>query len=286
MQLCTPLIPSAEQKILLEALQLRRSILIQGEPGTGKTTLAHWLLEHKKNHRPITQIYLDGKNSKGEQLEVQLEEKTNQQHEIILIIDAAELIPLLLQMKIVRLIDRHRMTIISTANLSLAKKVVKGEFRADLYSRLKHQSIVLKPLRELPECLPEILRRTAFLRANLLLDKNALQVLARHPWPGNLREVSNLFENLRNHPNFPQINNWELLLRQKTPMAEHIKNNAYEMDDTTLQQLHQQGLRKFLKNMEQLLVQKIYQKNQGHVRKTLQDLKISSGTFYRAITPS
>ncbi|MEK6623972.1 MAG: sigma 54-interacting transcriptional regulator [Bdellovibrionota bacterium] len=275
MRLYTPLIPLPEQKILVEALRLRRSILIEGENGTGKSMLARWLAAHMERYKSMTQIYLDCKELCKNHFEIHFLDKINNQYGALILIDGVEFIPLHHQAKILRIIEQRQLVIISTAPVSLAKRVIKGEFRADLYSRLRGQSILLKALREMPEHLPFILRHVAFSQANIHLDKSALQVLGQYTWPGNLREVANLFDKLHHHATYPHIHDWETLLKQTS-----LKNQDRDIDFQNLQKL---GLRKFLRNLEQSIVQKIYEKNRGHVRKTLHDLKISSGTFYRAL---
>ncbi|HAZ12144.1 MAG: hypothetical protein A2X86_01275 [Bdellovibrionales bacterium GWA2_49_15] len=279
MQLYTPLISANEQKILEEAVRLGKSILIEGEKGTGKTNLAHHLASHKKKAKPLHLVCLDCGGLTSEQLEHSFGMTGHHHMEILVLLDGVELIPLHLQAKVYQFIKHDRVTSLSTSQISLAKKVIKGEFRGDLYSRLKCQSIFLKALRELPEQLPNILSKLALIKADLHLDKTALQSLEQHTWPGNVREAANLFSGLRNHPLYPHINDWEGLFRPP-------KHHDGPLDNITWQKLQKQGLRKFLRNLEQTLVRAIYEQNQRHVRKTLQDLKISSGTFYRALAPS
>jgi len=80
--------------------------------------------------------------------------------------------------------------------------LMEGKFRDDLYYRLNVVKIVLPPLRERPEDIP--LLATAFLREfNELYDKKDLRfspkTLARlqtHDWPGNVRQLRNVIENL------------------------------------------------------------------------------------------
>jgi len=78
--------------------------------------------------------------------------------------------------------------------------VVAGSFRADLFYRLNVLPIRLPPLRErvadleaLVEALSEDIARRSGLPARSL-GPEALALLARAPWPGNIRELRNALE--------------------------------------------------------------------------------------------
>jgi len=78
--------------------------------------------------------------------------------------------------------------------------VSSGQFRSDLYYRLSVLPIELAPLRErkadiealCDHILEEIARRTG--RALRELTPTALALLAAYPWPGNIRELANMLE--------------------------------------------------------------------------------------------
>ncbi|MGH9533425.1 MAG: sigma 54-interacting transcriptional regulator [Terriglobales bacterium] len=73
-----------------------------------------------------------------------------------------------------------------------------GRFRIDLYFRIGVVELTSPPLRERREDLPglvEYLRRVlnaAYHRSARPLSADALQLLAAHTWPGNIRELENL----------------------------------------------------------------------------------------------
>jgi DNA-binding NtrC family response regulator len=89
---------------------------------------------------------------------------------------------------------------IAITNEDLAARVKAGTFREDLFFRLNVVPIVVPPLRDRMEDLPEltnyilgqIARRDAGPRRRL--GAGALEVLARHDWPGNIRELRNVLE--------------------------------------------------------------------------------------------
>jgi transcriptional regulator with PAS, ATPase and Fis domain len=86
--------------------------------------------------------------------------------------------------------------IVSATNRDLAALVADGRFREDLYWRIKGAEVRLPALRQRSGDVPLLARfflnRAAHLspdgRAKLLSDA-ALEVLASHAWPGNLREL-------------------------------------------------------------------------------------------------
>ena len=73
-----------------------------------------------------------------------------------------------------------------------------GRFRLDLYFRIGVVGLAVPPLRERSEDLPVLvayLRRilnAAYRRSAPPLSADAMQLLAAHPWPGNIRELKNL----------------------------------------------------------------------------------------------
>jgi two-component system response regulator HydG len=87
--------------------------------------------------------------------------------------------------------------ILAATNENLEQAINEGRFREDLYYRLNELSIFVPPLRERVEDIP--IYANGFLKqANHEMDKNvrgftseAMQILERHSWRGNLRELRN-----------------------------------------------------------------------------------------------
>jgi DNA-binding NtrC family response regulator len=80
--------------------------------------------------------------------------------------------------------------------------VKEGKFREDLYYRLSVVPLRLPPLRERQDDVPLLLAHylERFAKENSVaaakLSPEALAVLVRYPWPGNIRELRNACENL------------------------------------------------------------------------------------------
>lgn len=122
-------------------------------------------------------------------------------------------VPLNLQVKLLRAIEQKEIMpvgstkseiidvrIVAATNKNLAAEVEKGNFRTDLYYRLNVVEIVIPPLRERPEDIPELINH--FLRQyNVQLNKKihsveaaALNLFMKYDWKGNVRELENAIE--------------------------------------------------------------------------------------------
>jgi transcriptional regulator with GAF, ATPase, and Fis domain len=92
--------------------------------------------------------------------------------------------------------------ILCATNRNLEQMVARGEFREDLYYRLKGIQVELPPLRERAEDLgllaAAILERVAEERAaeQKRLHPDAVRLLERHSWPGNIRELENVIRSV------------------------------------------------------------------------------------------
>jgi len=92
--------------------------------------------------------------------------------------------------------------LIVATNVDLESAVKDGRFREDLYYRINVIPVKLPPLRERLEDLPELVRLFVN-RYNVKFRKRvdgfsaeALTVMSRHWWPGNIRELENVVERL------------------------------------------------------------------------------------------
>ena len=90
--------------------------------------------------------------------------------------------------------------VIAATNQNLSKAVAEGRFREDLYYRINVIPIVLPPLRERREDIPLIAEH--FLgkyngqmgKSVSAISREAMDLLMRHDWPGNIRELENIIE--------------------------------------------------------------------------------------------
>ncbi len=90
--------------------------------------------------------------------------------------------------------------VVAATHRDLPAMVLDGAFREDLLYRLDAVTLVVPPLRDRAEDVPDLARR--FLaaaaatcgRAFVAIDATALDLLCRQPWPGNVRELRNAIE--------------------------------------------------------------------------------------------
>ncbi len=92
--------------------------------------------------------------------------------------------------------------VIAASNKDLRQEIEKGAFREDLFYRLNVLPIDVPPLRDRREDIPALVRHFVRVHAEEQglklkdITDDALDVLARHDWPGNIRELRNQVERL------------------------------------------------------------------------------------------
>jgi len=90
--------------------------------------------------------------------------------------------------------------VVTATNKNLAELVTQGQFRSDLYYRIKVLEVHLPPLRDRKDDLPllcdHFLRKynVKYKKSILNLSDEAFEILANHDFPGNVRELENLIE--------------------------------------------------------------------------------------------
>ena len=208
--------------------QTDSTVLLLGETGTGKELLAHGIhaasLRAAKpfigiNIAAVPETLLEaeffgvapgaytGAERKGRDGKFKLADGGT------LLLDEIGDMPLGLQSKLLRVLQEQEVEplgsnqvqhvdvrIIAATSRDLPAMVAAGSFRADLYYRLNVLPIRLPALREriadleaLVETLADDIARRSGL-AHKSVSADALDLLARHPWPGNIRELRNVLE--------------------------------------------------------------------------------------------
>ncbi len=130
-----------------------------------------------------------------------------------LFLDEISELPLPLQAKLLRVLEERKVRpvgseqevpvdvrVVAATNRKLVEEVAAGRFRRDLYYRLQVVEVVLPPLRDRLDDVPDLV--DYFIGqlsprlgvAELARDAAALARLARYSWPGNVRELKNLIE--------------------------------------------------------------------------------------------
>ncbi|MCL4560253.1 MAG: sigma-54 dependent transcriptional regulator [Chloroflexi bacterium] len=203
------------------------SVLITGETGTGKEVLAQFIHQNgPRSSKPF--IAINCAAIQNTMLESELfgyeagaftgaERRKNGLMEVadggILFLDEISSMPMDTQAKLLRAIEERAfrrvggtnmihvdVQILAASNRNLLSMIKDGNFREDLYYRLKVVDLHVPPLRDRKEDIPELVG--FFLRLNNSrqglnitdVSPQAMHALINYDWPGNIRELSNAIE--------------------------------------------------------------------------------------------
>jgi transcriptional regulator with PAS, ATPase and Fis domain len=99
-------------------------------------------------------------------------------------------------------VQKTNVRIVAATNVNLFDAIEKGKFREDLYYRLSTVDITLPPLRERKDDIHLLFRKFSadfahkYKMPPLKLDENAVQVLQKFRWSGNIRQLRNVAEQI------------------------------------------------------------------------------------------
>lgn len=156
-------------------------------------------------------------------------------------------------------IKKFKGRLIFATNKNLEQKVKKGEFREDLYYRLRFLQIELEPLRDLSNCV-EIIYSECRKRKLVFTDK-AWNALVNYTWPGNYRELKQTLAYLELYNQVIDIGQLPLWLKSSSEMIE-IKS-------------YQNAINSF----EYSFLKKNYLKNKGKLNQTARNLEMNKVTL-------
>src|SRR6476661_2529223 len=204
------------------------TVLVRGESGTGKELVARELHERNSARRNGSFVAVNCAALPSELIESELfghekgaftgaaarrEGKFEQADGGTLFLDEIGDMSSNVQAKLLRALEERRIErlgandsipvdvrIVSATHRPLEQEIEKGNFRADLFYRLRVLTIDIPPLRERREDIPllaEQFTRTAAERYSLPLRQiaqSALRRLVDYDWPGNVRELKNTID--------------------------------------------------------------------------------------------
>ncbi len=205
------------------------SVMISGESGTGKEMFArgiHELSERDGLFIPINSSAIPaelfeseffgyapgaftGASRKGKAGYFEMADAGT------IFLDEISELPLLAQAKLLRALQEHEVMrvgsgtaikvdvrVIAASNKNLVEMMRQNKFREDLYYRLNVVGINIPPLRARQQDIPLLIKYfvTAMAKKNKKtvssVDKDVIDLLCKYSWPGNIRELMNVIENL------------------------------------------------------------------------------------------
>jgi len=212
-----------------QAAQTNARVFIYGENGTGKELVARAIFQNsKRNQKPFVEIncaaipedlieselfgYERGAFTGAIDRKIG---KFEQAHLGTIFLDEICDMSLSTQAKVLRVLQEQRferlggnetiqvdVRVIAATNISVEEAIKEGKFREDLYYRLNVIPIHLPPLRDRTSDIPILVEhylRKSVQENNLMLkrfEREAMDLLMVHFWPGNIRELRNIIERL------------------------------------------------------------------------------------------
>jgi DNA-binding NtrC family response regulator len=215
------------RELLAQAHQVLDShtpVLIGGETGTGKGVLARWFHEHgPRADEPFVDINCAGLSRDLLESELFGHERGSftgaatsklglleVAHRGTAFLDEIGEIDIALQPRILKVVEEKRfrrvgdvrshnvdVRLITASNRDLARMSRDGSFRSDLYFRINTIHLVIPPLRRRVEDIPALARQVLDhlgTGRTIEITPDAMRAMQAYAWPGNLREMRNVFE--------------------------------------------------------------------------------------------
>ncbi len=205
------------------------NVLVLGESGTGKELIAKSIHEKSnRRNRPFIAVncgalrealleselfgHEKGSFTGAYTKKIGLAEAANGG---TLFLDEIGEIPMAIQAKLLRFLQEGEifrvggkdpikvdLRIICATNRELDREVEKGNFREDLYYRINTIVLAAPPLRRRKEDIPALIQHflsggRSFVNASKNIDEEAMSVMLKYDWPGNIRELQNACERLQ-----------------------------------------------------------------------------------------
>jgi len=133
--------------------------------------------------------------------------------------------------------------ILAATNINVQQAIAERKLREDLYYRLNAFTMTIPPLRERRQEIPILL--TCFMnnlaekfgKNPLPLSNRLVQQCMRHPWPGNLRELSNFVKRY-------------LVLEQESRMIEELERKSIGDEETAPPTAARGGLKALVRSLK------------------------------------
>ncbi len=175
--------------------------------------------------------------------------------------------------------------IIAATNRNLEKMIEEGTFREDLFYRLNVMPIFLPPLRDRIDDLGELsqyfMKRfsRAHNRSITGITEEAMQVLKRYRWPGNIRELENVVERSFIVENSDRIT----LASLPEALIAKAKENMAPAQAAQVSATGQMDYDAFKEQAEKEFIVSALRANKGRINKTVAEANIPKNTLLRKI---
>lgn len=278
----------------------RSSILIEGETGTGKDVIAR-LLSQQEGGKPFVAIncaglpenlfeseffgHIKGSFTGADQNKVGLCEAA---HGGDLFLDEIEALPLSQQAKLLRFLETGEVKrvgakdslhvdvrVIAASNQPLKQLIAEKKFREDLYFRISAHQISLPNLKDRKSDIPEVAKYfldKEKIKRNKQFENDAFEALQNYDWPGNIRELKRVCE--------------QLMLTAPLPVVRKEDVNRLlfktESSDNTETLNLNQSLEEFINDQEKKFISLLLKQN-NNIDQACQSLQISKSSLYKKI---
>ncbi|WP_368652944.1 sigma 54-interacting transcriptional regulator [Ornithinibacillus sp. 4-3] len=277
----------AESKAMQEVLVLaekaastRLPLLIIGETGTGKDLIAeriHMALEPKNNSfytllcQAVDERWLD-----------QLASELENEKQMTLFCERIDLLPLHLQPKLLHLLEQYKNKdhlLIASVDDDPVELISKGALQKNLFYLFSNFTINISPLRERVEDIEPFIQAFFVEHAEKFgtgipaVHPDVLKLLLKYDWPGNIRELQHLLEEIITHdPKLETITNdvlpMHFLIKQdKHSILEEEQIPTYEVPELTLES--------YLLQAEKYYIGRMMKKHGNNITKTAEALGMS-----------
>jgi two-component system nitrogen regulation response regulator NtrX len=296
------------REMIAMAAPANSRVLISGANGTGKELVARAIhLQSPRHNRPFVEINCAAIPETLIESELFGHEKgafsgaTSMKRGKFELADGGTLfldeigdMSLATQAKVLRVLQEQQFTrvggtkllnvqvrVIAASNKDLADEIHKNNFREDLYYRLNVLPIVVPPLKERREDVPELAQHFLKMHSEEQgmkpkeFSAQGLEALRRHDWPGNIRELRNLIERLLIMVPKPVIDaaDVEMFLQGRQPTGVPVLPAGTNYD----------SLREARNVFEREVISQKLRENNWNVSKTADELKIERSHLHRKI---
>lgn len=162
-------------------------------------------------------------------------------------------------------VEKTNVRVVAATNLDMVTAVEQGKFREDLYYRLNSVPIRIPPLRDRAEDIPLLFRKFAgdcaekYMMPPINLTDDAKALLKNYRWPGNVRQLKNITEQI-------SVIEQERLITVEI-LQKYLPNNEVGMLPVSLHKIHESEQKSFA-NEREILYQVLFD-----MKKDINDLK-------------